>query len=368
MNFANLHIHTYFSDGHISPSQLIRELYLEKSLTCFALTDHDSLSGIEPVFRLLKKHQRENPSHTKCFLPGVELSLQEEQSRALVHLVGLFPNVTPSNYRDTLPPIEEILGGYCRIQCLKRGKFDMEERIEKAFASNLEGICDRFSSAGEVIRLLKKTAEEKNDQRRKEARKEGDVIQHPIPITYQIIIEYWETLFPGSSREKAPYYLLRPDPAKVDRLARLYLAEGMHWREALSQAEKNLSVLATWDKDKPAPYSGFLEGLELLKRAGAVTILAHPAAEHARIPLDTFDRYVTYPLIKAGLEGIELFYPYEPSHQKEFEQRYGKIAVKHGLLISGGTDYHGDGRIGLANVKLPLKHAKKIIAAGSAKQ
>ncbi len=49
MGFANLHMHTYFSDGRTSPEELVRHIYDEKGLETFALTDHDTLSGVEPA-------------------------------------------------------------------------------------------------------------------------------------------------------------------------------------------------------------------------------------------------------------------------------------------------------------------------------
>ena len=47
--------------------------------------------------------------------------------------------------------------------------------------------------------------------------------------------------------------------------------------------------------------------------------------------------------------------------------RYLKIAKDHHLLITGGTDFHGDGRAGLDDVHLPLENASALISAGQAK-
>lgn len=73
--------------------------------------------------------------------------------------------------------------------------------------------------------------------------------------------------------------------------------------------------------------------IQAVQEAGGVAMLAHPglypdgdaAIEDAR---------------RQGLDGIECLHP---DHEEIHVQRYLKIARKHGLLISGGADYHGPG-------------------------
>ena len=43
-------------------------------------------------------------------------------------------------------------------------------------------------------------------------------------------------------------------------------------------------------------------------------------------------------LIAQGIEGIEVFYP---TYDRADIQHYMDIAQKHGLLVSGGSDYRG---------------------------
>ena len=43
---CDLHTHTICSDGTLTPTELVR-LAKEKGLSCIALTDHDTLSGVE---------------------------------------------------------------------------------------------------------------------------------------------------------------------------------------------------------------------------------------------------------------------------------------------------------------------------------
>ena len=101
-----------------------------------------------------------------------------------------------------------------------------------------------------------------------------------------------------------------------------------------------------------------MSGLDLLKAARAVTFLAHPAVDHGKLTYEAFDREILYPLIENGLDGIEVYYPYDRSHRKKSTERYRNIARLHKLLTSGGTDFHGDGRTGLSDIKLDPSEAR----------
>ena len=81
----DLHSHSYFSDGDLSPSQLV-EKAAENSITHLALTDHDTLDGLAEARRAAQKTD-------VTIINGIELSCTWEG--LLVHIVGL--NVDPSN-------------------------------------------------------------------------------------------------------------------------------------------------------------------------------------------------------------------------------------------------------------------------------
>ena len=48
MHTVDLHVHSTKSDGSLSPSQLV-DLAGEKGLDAFALTDHDTIDGLDAV-------------------------------------------------------------------------------------------------------------------------------------------------------------------------------------------------------------------------------------------------------------------------------------------------------------------------------
>ena len=72
------------------------------------------------------------------------------------------------------------------------------------------------------------------------------------------------------------------------------------------------------------------EAAEHIRSAGGVPILAHPG-------LSNCDELIPA-LVDSGIMGLEVYYPAQTSAEEEF---YLRIAEKHGLLVSGGSDCHG---------------------------
>ena len=87
-------------------------------------------------------------------------------------------------------------------------------------------------------------------------------------------------------------------------------------------------------KDRPAfvPRRGPApeDVIGIVAQAGGVTSLAHPGltAVDAIIPR----------LAAAGLQALEVRHS---DHDEEREQHYRALAVRHGLAVSGGSDFHG---------------------------
>lgn len=78
------------------------------------------------------------------------------------------------------------------------------------------------------------------------------------------------------------------------------------------------------------------ECIKLIKNAGGLAVLAHPITlEKDPQELDLCIRE----LVEYGLDGIEVFHS-EHSH-KNIEE-YICLANKYNLLVSGGSDYHGE--------------------------
>lgn len=72
-----------------------------------------------------------------------------------------------------------------------------------------------------------------------------------------------------------------------------------------------------------------VEAIQRLRGLGSIPILAHPS--------DTGEDKII-DLIPHGLAGLEVFSPY---HNKQEQEAFKALAEKHGLLITAGSDFHG---------------------------
>ena len=71
--------------------------------------------------------------------------------------------------------------------------------------------------------------------------------------------------------------------------------------------------------------------------AGGIPVLAHPYLLELS-DIDLLDNLLRE-LGEMGLQGIEVYYP---EHPAAFIAQYEQLAQKHHLLMTGGTDFHGD--------------------------
>jgi len=102
------------------------------------------------------------------------------------------------------------------------------------------------------------------------------------------------------------------------------------------------------------------EAATMIIGAGGLPVLAHPA------DIEDLDHLVG-DLKQAGLAGLEIFYSnYSPTKIARLRQ----IAAKHGLISTGGSDYHGlDESIGaeLGSVHVPREVVERLISLGGSK-
>ena len=66
MKFVDLHIHTTYSDGVLSPEE-VGETAVRAGLSAIAITDHDITDGIERAVMVGSKYGLD-------IIPGIELS------------------------------------------------------------------------------------------------------------------------------------------------------------------------------------------------------------------------------------------------------------------------------------------------------
>jgi predicted metal-dependent phosphoesterase TrpH len=73
------------------------------------------------------------------------------------------------------------------------------------------------------------------------------------------------------------------------------------------------------------------EAIDLIHTAGGVAVLAHPAR--------TIHGLALVNMVKSGLDGIEVVHP---AHDPALRRSYEQFAKGYRLLMTGGSDYHGN--------------------------
>jgi predicted metal-dependent phosphoesterase TrpH len=247
--FADLHIHTHYSDSTSSPEQVIIEAK-RKGLDCIAITDHDTLEAMAPALPTADAHQME-------LISGIELSAQMRGRD--VHMLGY-----------GMDPQSQALSRHLqhfRASRLERMSM-MIDKLRKTGVDDitLEDVCAQTCS---------------------------DAVGRPH-LARLLIERNWV----GSVSEAFLKYLGEGCPAFVPK----------------------------WELDP-------VDAIRLIHEAGGAAVMAHPM-------LTNRDEMIA-PLVKAGLDGLEVYYPRNTARITAY---YEGVAEKHGLLKTGGSDAHGENK------------------------
>lgn len=263
--YIDLHTHSNVSDGSLSPSDLVG-LAVKSNLSLIALTDHDSLDGIEEAKEAAKKATNNNKPIE--LVAGVEISAYYMNRD--IHILGLLVDET-----------DRILNG------------DLARANQKRNARN-EKMAENFRAAGIPI-----TIEELRDRARMNNTNENNkdtVITRAHFATYLV-----EHGYAKNTQDAFDKYLGEDSPFYVNR-------EYLEPRKAF----------------------------DLIHQAKGLAFIAHPflydfTVAHIEQMLKDFKAL--------GLDGIEVFHS---THNKEQEDILLKLAKQYDLLITGGSDFHGD--------------------------
>lgn len=100
----DLHTHSTASDGEHTPAELVR-LAIERGLTTIALTDHDSVAGLDAAIAAARDTSLQ-------VIPGVELSCDVPQTE--VHVLGYFIDWHAAHFQSMLTKFRD--GRYGRAE------------------------------------------------------------------------------------------------------------------------------------------------------------------------------------------------------------------------------------------------------------
>ena len=78
------------------------------------------------------------------------------------------------------------------------------------------------------------------------------------------------------------------------------------------------------------------DAISMLRSRGAVPVVAHPG--EIRLPMERILQLLDE-WTRIGLMGLEVYHPANRGHYTEWDQ----LARQRGLLVTGGSDFHGDG-------------------------
>lgn len=269
MMAVDLHVHSNRSDGTLTPAQLV-DYAAEKGLAAFALTDHDTVDGLDEAIEYAEKLRSGKcgdgtvPGMVPQVIPGIEFST-EYQGRD-VHILGLY-----IDYRDA------------------------------AFTRQLQAFVDsRITRNRKMCALLQAAG---------------------IPVTYEKLLAE----FPDAVITRAHY-------------AKYMFGHG--YIKSLSEAfdrfvGDHCPCFVPREKVTPA------QAVRLILSVGGIPILAHPVLYHMG---EEKLNALTAQLKEAGLIGIEAIYS---TYTAAEERSIRALASRYGLLISGGSDFHGTTKPGL---------------------
>lgn len=267
MEYIDLHTHSHFSDGSMSPTELVR-LAKDNGLKAIALTDHDTFDGVDEALAAGEKFGVE-------VIPGIEFSVVSEGE---THILGYGIDITEANIRAAVDKAKEL-------------------------------------------RLI-------NNQRT------ADALQK---LGFDITVDDAKRLSP------------------VGNIGRAHFAKVMELKGYVSSVKEAFDLYL--QKGRPAFNSLRLmeakEAIELIHGAGGKAFLAH--LHLTKKKGEELEEYVKE-LKGYGLDGLEGYYTdYDLAMQVEYQL----LADKQGLIISGGTDFHGSNKphikigVGYGNLKIP---------------
>ena len=138
----DLHVHTTASDGQYTPTQII-EKASDKSIGVIAITDHDTIAGIQEGSKAAKKHGI-------TFVPGVELNINFPTGE--FHLLGLgFKQISPllTEILDNLVNNRELRN----VQIIEKMRADgVDITLEEMQADFPDTVIGRPHFAAELVK------------------------------------------------------------------------------------------------------------------------------------------------------------------------------------------------------------------------
>jgi predicted metal-dependent phosphoesterase TrpH len=249
---VDLHMHTCYSDGLDTPSQLVQKA-AQQGLRSIAITDHDTVEGISEA-------QEAGQRYAVEVLTGIELSVQYQEYND-IHILGYLFD----------PGHERVRAELHRMR---------DHRVQRGLAI-LSRVNLRLTQRGQA------------------------------PLDSERVLQ------------RAQGVLARP------HLARELMEQGVV--RCVEEAFQEFLIPCDVPKARLRPEQAF----DLMAQAGGICSLAHPG----KISADPKVLEHLLSTFKAeGLAGVEV---YHHAHYPDSIDFFLTCARRYGLIVTGGSDYHG---------------------------
>jgi hypothetical protein len=124
MKFADLHLHTFFSDGTFTPEELV-ERASKIGFAAIALTDHDTVEGCERAAAACAAANIE-------FIPGTELTAEHADTE--VHILAYFVDTQNQTLLTRIAEFQTVRQSRIREMVAALNKLGIPLKAETVFA------------------------------------------------------------------------------------------------------------------------------------------------------------------------------------------------------------------------------------------
>ena len=142
----DLHVHSSCSDGTLSPKELV-DYAIEKKLSAFALTDHDTVDGLDEAIQYAVGLSSEQGNIE--VIPGIELST--EYQGADIHVVGLYIDYRSEVFRNKLEEFVDSRTARNRKMCSLLTQAGVPITYEELQAAYPDAVITRAHYAGYML-------------------------------------------------------------------------------------------------------------------------------------------------------------------------------------------------------------------------
>ena len=244
---SDLHVHTTFSDGRLTPEEIVAAAK-EAGLSYIAITDHDTVEGIRHLYE-----QGLYPSKTLNIIPGIEFSCEVDEHD--VHILGYDFDIYNQELADKVTELSE--SRWARFSQMVEKLQDLGYAISESDVLQIAGTSHAIGRAHMARALVKKE------------------LVGSVREAFDKLLEHGQPAY-------VPHYRIDPE-----------------------------------------------EAIALIRNAGGVPVLAHPKLVK--------DDAIVERMLALDFGGLEVYYP---KHDAEDVARYKAMAEAHGILLTGGSDFH----------------------------